>query len=340
MKFLQKIMQALKRIIESFHHEITSPCFDRHSIDVCEYRSVMSCEGDLGDLEEFLPPEMQMYILSFFSIRELVPLFRVSKKMNFLASCNCLWHRFVLDDVADYVLPALNFGDIAVPNKELYRLFATVWKWDHKKERKAPGIEISDWGSTACRQPNGVRAAVPATMTNVADTGRTAHRSTPNGSNPAVLTTMPFTRRRNTFEVKVNARGGWLGIGVADRKFRLIDGSTLGKQRNCVNSAFFCQDTTVLQMEGARRTHVEKTIAHRIEVGDRIRVKVDLPNNAISYFRNGALVGTLRSERSLSDVDLYPCVNLSQGSSLSLLHPSADAAQHYILAHGRLPPTN
>lgn len=303
-------MQTLHRLFSSFHNE--SPCFDMHSAG--EETALMSCDGDLGDLE-CLPPEMQLYILSFFSIKELVPIFRVSKKMNFLASCNYLWLRFVEEEVIGFVQPEPNAGDSTLPNKELYRLFATVWRWDNKPDKKATAIELGDGG-------------------------RTAFRASQKGTNPAVLATMPFSKRRNSFEVKVNARGSWIGIGVADRKYRIIDGSTLGKQRQGINSAFFCQDTTVLQMEGARRTHVEKTISHRIDVGDRIRVKLDLATNSIAYYRNGLHVGTLRSEKPLADIDLYPCVNLSQGSSLTLVNSNTDAPQEYVLKYGRLPPVN
>lgn len=273
----------------------------------------MSWEGDLGVLEE-LPAEMQLYILSFFTPKEMAPLFRVSRKMNFLASCDFLWHRFVCEDVPDYLLVELNAGDsqdTQLPsNKELYRLHSTVWRWDNSLEHRAPAIEVRDGGRTACRESQKC-------------------------TNPGILTAMPFTRRRNSFEVEVNSRGTWIGIGVADRRYRIIDGSTLGKQRNCINAAFFCQDTTVLQMEGARRTHVEKTISHRIDPGDRIRVKVDIPNNSITYYRNGVVVGTLKSEKPLADVALYPCVNLSQGSSLTLVSGRGESADDYVLKYGR-----
>jgi len=299
-----KILSTLQRLLGAFQHEFGASCSDRRSVLVAPSRCLLSVEGDLGDLE-VLPAEMQLLVLSFFSMRELVPLFRVSRKVNYLASCNYLWRRFVVADVHDFEKLKLpernNAGDLSVVNKEIMRLHGTVWKWDPntpaRSHNKAPAIQL-------------------------ADSGRTAFRASQVGTNPAVLASLPFNKYRTSFEVKVIARGSWLGIGAADKAYKTLDGPTLGKQRQGVNSAFFCQDTTVLQIEGGRRTRSEKIVAQRIEAGDRIRVKVDLASNSIVYYRNGSLVGSLRVDRCLVDVELYPCLNLSQGSSVVLLDPS------------------
>jgi len=299
-----KVLSTLQRLLGAFQSEFGGGCSDRRSVLVTPSRCLMSTEGDLGDLE-VLPAEMQLLVLSFFSMRELVPLFLVSRKMNYLASCNYLWRRFVVADVHDFEKLKFpernNAGDLSVVNKEIMRLHGTVWKWDPETPSRAPN-------------------KTPAIQ--LADGGRTAFRSSQVGTNPAVVASLPFNKLRHSYEVKVVSRGAWIGIGVADKSYKTLDGPTLGKQRQSINSAFFCQDTTVLQMEGGRRSRCEKIVAQRIEAGDRIRVKLDLLTNSIVYYRNGALLGSLRAERSLAEVELYPCLNLSQGSSVVLLDPS------------------
>jgi hypothetical protein len=55
---------------------------------------------------------------------------------------------------------------------------------------------------------------------------------------------------RNSFEVKIDSRGDWIGIGFCEKnsQLKLIGGSTLGSQSGLVNGSFFCQDATSLGM--------------------------------------------------------------------------------------------
>jgi hypothetical protein len=133
--------------------------------------------------------------------------------------------------------PSISYdlGDKKKPCKEIF-IAASTWKWDDK--RKADPIDIKDCELTATRQSTG-------------------------GTNPAVAASRPLTRKINSFEVEIRERGAWLGIGFCDTKFRIHMGSTLGTQSQCgsVNSSFFCQDSTLLQMVGVTSVNVEPKLA-------------------------------------------------------------------------------
>ena len=72
------------------------------------------------------------------------------------------------------------------------------------------------------------------------------------GSNPAVMASRPLNNVRNTFAVKIESRGEWIGIGFCDDRFVLHEGSTLGTQTTCINGSFFCQDNTTLRIQGTK----------------------------------------------------------------------------------------
>jgi len=187
----------------------------------------------------------------------------------------------------------LHFARLRGQAKALQQIYITTstWKWDSK--RKAEPIDIEHCSLTASRKGTG-------------------------GTNPAVSATRTLTRKINSFEVEIKDRGAWLGIGFCDIKYRLHMGSTLGTQTQfgSVNSSFFCQDSTLLQMSGVSSVNVEPKLA----TGDRVKIEIDFDINTVYYYRNGILQGFLRSESPLEEGKLYPCVNLSRNTTVTFVH--------------------
>ena len=135
-------------------------------------------------------------------------------------------------------------------------------------------------------------------------------------TNPAIRTYQQLTPENNRYKVKILKRGTWLGIGICDNKFRMENGSTLGRQKHCINSAIFCQDSTLLQAEGC---YSEKTLPHKLMAGDYITVIVHFDTNSISYLQNGAHKGSLLIDNLSTSGPIYPCVNLSHKTEIQLL---------------------
>jgi len=148
---------------------------------------------------------------------------------------------------------------------------------------------------------------------------RVASRPTNQGSNPAVLATQPLTSIRSAFEVNVLKRGTWLGIGFCDAGFYIHDGPTLGTQ-GCVNSSFFCQDSTTLRIQGNKD---RLSVPHKLVPGDRVKVRIDFRENDVYYYRNGKLEGMLHAEVPLEEGKLYPCINISYGSVVTFVNESS-----------------
>jgi hypothetical protein len=148
--------------------------------------------------------------------------------------------------------------------------------------------------------------------------GLSIRRSEYTGSNPAALARLSLNRYKNSFSVKVISRGVWIGIGVADSKFILHHSSTLGTQTCGINSAFFCQDSTLLQLNTSKRNIVINNI---INSGDIIKVEVDFELSSIYYYRNGNFEGVLVSSVQFKENTLFPCCNLSDKTEVKLLYP-------------------
>ena len=61
-------------------------------------------------------------------------------------------------------------------------------------------------------------------------------------------------------------------------------------------------------------------LTSKLSNGDQVRIKVDFDGNEVLFYKNGVLEGRILSDLSLADVELYPCVNLSQGTVVTLLN--------------------
>ncbi|PRP83883.1 hypothetical protein PROFUN_08914 [Planoprotostelium fungivorum] len=243
-------------------------------------------EGDLGDLELLLTNrDVLFHLLSLLRPKDLANLCRVSRKMNFYASHNYVWKS--LFDREKKKAPRELIERLSY--RELYQHIFR-WEWDDAK--KSTGLSLVDDSITATRP----QQESPA--------------------NPCVMSKLPFNRIKDSYEVTIRNKGTWLGIGVSDSNLRLQNESTLGKQRHGFNSAFFCQDTTVLQTKG----HLDVQVQQALQTGDRLKVKIDFEQKRVLYYRNGKLEGVVNSKVPLKEGELYPVVNLSFTSSVSFVN--------------------
>lgn len=149
-------------------------------------------------------------------------------------------------------------------------------------------------------------------------------RPTNEGKNPGIFASLPLTRKHSHFRVQIIKLAKWFGVGIADNRYE-THGKTLGTQSLGVNSAYFWQDNGIsrLQMFGE-----ENIDAGQITQGSNIDVKVDFSTKQVSYWLNNRYQGTLTcSKFSFAEGQLFPCVNLSSGTVLSLRNddfPSLD----------------
>jgi len=254
-----------------------------------ETRPLFIEDGSAGDLDALLPNrDVLFYMLTFLNPKDLASLCAVSRKMNFLASHDYVWRTLFVQSRKNAPRDMMEVFSW----KQLYRRIH-VWRWDHTTEKRSTAIDVIDDGNTAQRQQQ-------------------------LSSNPCIMTSKPFNRIKDSYEVEIKKRGLWIGVGLADNKLRLQNASTLGTQTQCVNSAFFCQDSTIIQMRCSMNETVQ--LQKKIEVGDKIKVKVDFDNNSINYYRNGTLEGTVISRVNIEEGTLYPALNLSYDSTVSLVN--------------------
>eukprot|EP01117_Protostelium_nocturnum_P007256 TRINITY_DN2595_c0_g1_i1.p1 TRINITY_DN2595_c0_g1~~TRINITY_DN2595_c0_g1_i1.p1 ORF type:complete len:319 (-),score=82.87 TRINITY_DN2595_c0_g1_i1:55-1011(-) len=250
-------------------------------------RSLVSTEGSLGSLDLLLKnQDVVLHILSFLSPPDLTNLFLVTRRMNFLASHDYVWRVIFQREKKKTSLELVRI----MSWKEMYRKIHN-WKWDTKCKWKSTSIVVSQDGTVASRNQS-------------------------QGSNPAILTSHPLTRIKDSFEIEIRKRGDWIGIGIADRKFKVNNAATLGTQSHCVNSAFFCQDSTLIQMQGCQD---KVNIENKLALGDRIKVRICFDTSTIYYYRNGTLEGELVSPVAFEEDKIFPTANLSFNSEVALI---------------------
>jgi len=255
-----------------------------------EQRPLISTEGDLGILEE-LPKEVLFYLLVHLRPKELRSLFLVSRKMNFYVCHDSVWTHFYKVYCAEDNTKEL--PEIApFTDWKSFFLASSYWKWDTDANKKAETIVLTH-------------------------NNRTASRPTSRGSNPAVVASQPMTRYRDSFEVEILERGNWLGVGFCDEKFLIHDGPTLGTQSGCVNGSFFCQDSTSLRIQGSS---TKISLDRKLQANERVRIRVDFDLNEVYFYRDGKLEGTIRADSFLEDGKLFPCINLSYGTTVTFIN--------------------
>jgi len=169
------------------------------------------------------------------------------------------------------------------------------WRWSTLESMKAAAIEVNDVGILAQRGSG--------------------------GSNPAILTTDPFTSQRPNYRVKVVHLGEWVGIGLASRAVTLNNGPTLGTQSRIPNSGYFYQSTGINQIQA---NGVSPINAQRIQEGDIIDVYVNFSLQSVWYSNNGSVIGVLAfpphwKELRLEEGEIYPCVDMSLSTSVLLI---------------------
>jgi len=157
-----------------------------------------------------------------------------------------------------------------------------------------------------------------APQISISEDGLVARRTISSGQNPAVKTSLAITRDRNRFRVKINHLGHWIGIGLADSNFVTSGNKTLGTQSLGINTGYFWQNTGIhkIQMHGEVSTDVDE-----LQVSDIVDVYVSFELQMVFYFRNEILQGwIILSKQTISEGSLFPCINMSLGTEVSLLN--------------------
>jgi len=137
------------------------------------------------------------------------------------------------------------------------------------------------------------------------------------GMNPTVMTSQSFTKKRNHFRVEIVTLGNWCGIGICEEHFQVADGKTLGTQRNCINAAYFYQNTGInrLQMRG----EVSIDNAEPLQAGDIVDILLDFNLNRLYFFRNQKLQGYIAPTQSILLEDkIFPACCISAGTTITL----------------------
>eukprot|EP01118_Nematostelium_gracile_P005895 TRINITY_DN187_c0_g1_i1.p1 TRINITY_DN187_c0_g1~~TRINITY_DN187_c0_g1_i1.p1 ORF type:complete len:257 (-),score=40.28 TRINITY_DN187_c0_g1_i1:50-820(-) len=137
--------------------------------------------------------------------------------------------------------------------KDFFRRF-TDWRWDNEKKA---GEEIV-----------------------ISNSGITVSRPTTAGSNPAVMSVLPFSTSRNFYEVMVNKMGDWISIGVAKANLQLDGGGVL-------IPSFFCQGVSKIQTHDSCVTQINEEIIPVLKDGDKVGLAISSDARSICYFLNG-----------------------------------------------------
>jgi hypothetical protein len=87
------------------------------------------------------------------------------------------------------------------------------WHWSLKTQKKADVIDIDRTGLIASRFGE--------------------------GSNSAVMTTLPFTKTHYYFQVKLAKLEKFVGIGIADALYMISGGPTLGNYKAGINGCYW-----------------------------------------------------------------------------------------------------
>jgi hypothetical protein len=186
---------------------------------------------------------------------------------------------------------------VAVVDSDYEKIMTSNWTWDTHPSKRSDAIYVSDDRLTISRPFTG-------------------------GSNPAVMATEPLTKENCSFRVRINKLGKWAGIGVADAKFSINGGNTLGTQTgNTINSAYFWQNSGIRKIQMTSESHKEVA---PININDVIGVKIDFDQQKILYWLNDQFQGSITSKkRKLKEGKLFPCANISVGTEVSFVNNTA-----------------
>jgi len=199
-----------------------------------------------------LPDEVIIVIgshLASSSIISLANMARLSKRIRVCFSSDVLWKGLVLELLQKNVVED---KETTESWKDFYKRI-TEWKWD--TNRKAEELVISPSGKTVSR---------PTTL----------------GSNPAILSTRPFSKSRNFFEVCIDSMGDWVSIGVSTSKLKVDGGGVLDR-------SLFFQGSSKLQYPGSYVTEISGKRIPDLKQNDIVGIGLDVETKKLSFSLNG-----------------------------------------------------
>lgn len=219
-------------------------------------------------------------ILTLLGFGDLGRLTRTCKHLNITSNLN-FWNLYARNNGIVIDEPCVNFESLA------RRCF---WKWTTKLGNS---IQISDFGKVV---------------------SRTQKDSL---TNPIILTQKPLNRQFSFFECIIEERNEWLGIGVCDSKICVEGGSTLGTQKRSYNYSLHCQHSTLIQWpeQKGQDHYILKNI---LKAKDTIRIELNFDLNQISFIINNEK-HVFECYFKLTEVELFPCVNIGEGTRIRIL---------------------
>jgi hypothetical protein len=110
--------------------------------------------------------------------------------------------------------------------------------------------------------------------------------------NPSVFTTLPLTSTHSSFRIVIHQLGKFVGIGVADIRFFIVEGDkTLGTQTRGLNSSYYWQNNGLRKVQ-AYGEPIQ--VVEALSENDIVDVQVDFLHQHIHYWKNNNYIGTVQ----------------------------------------------
>lgn len=225
-----------------------------------------------------LPNELIINILLYLSDSDLLSLNQVSKEFYEYTNDNLLWLS---------KLERLERKDLANNHhliKLVYYKWINRWQWSRHFYDKSPELILSNDGLVvSCVQPNNLL--------------------------PYVAATKSLNGNRDYFEIRILQMGEWFAIGIKEENKPL--NNIMIYQNGNEKSIKIILTTT------NKNQHQQLTYFSTLQVGDCIKLLINLNHSSITYYINNDQLVTLSDNVPWLHKKFYPYVSLSYNSTLT-----------------------
>lgn len=230
-----------------------------------------------------LPNELIINILLYLSDSDLLSLNQVSKEFYEYTNDNILWLS-KLERLERKDLERKNLANDHHLIKFVYYKWINRWQWSRHFYDKSPELILSNDGLVvSCIQPNNLL--------------------------PYVAATKSLNGKRDYFEVKILQMGEWFAIGIKEEN---KPSTNIMIYQNLEERSINLILTTT-----NKKQHQQLTYFSTLQVGDCIKLVINLNNSSITYYINNYELVTLSDNVPWLHKKFYPYVYLSYNSTLT-----------------------